>query len=380
VYAAALLLAATARPAELALTSETAPAGASLIVPVVFQPGADTVTGFQFDLEYDAAAMSLTAVAGDALRVAEKNLYFAPVSDNKLRFLAAGLNQTPIPPGTVIHFFAHVAAAASDGVYAVRFSNVVLTTGAGEPVDASSIDGAITLQGTGGTPLQAGGVLNAASLLPGPVAPGEIVTLFGSAIGPPEPTGGPEDLTTLSLRFNGIPAPVLYAGPNQINAVVPFGVAEQAQAQVSLLRAGQPVAELSLPVADAVPGIFTVGFGGLGPAAILNPDASVNSPDNPAERGTVIAVFATGAGQTSPPSPDGQVPQEPLPQVALPVSVLIGGVPAEVLYAGAAPGFVSGLLQINCRIPAEVEPGYAVPVQLRAGEASSPSGVSIAVR
>jgi uncharacterized protein (TIGR03437 family) len=91
-------------------------------------------------------------------------------------------------------------------------------------------------------------------------------------------------------------------------------------------------------------------------------------------------LFATGEGETSPPGVDGKPAAEPWPRPQLPVKVLIGGVEAELLYAGAAPGMVAGLLQVNARVPAGVAPGAAVAVELRVSDTSSPSGITMAVK
>src|SRR6202041_3479673 len=122
-----------------------------------------------------------------------------------------------------------------------------------------------------GTP--AACVLNAASFAAGneapfpvgTVAPGEIVSLFGSSLGP-APT----------VTFDGIPAPVLYAGANQINAVVPYSIGSTST-QMTVQVDGQSYGPVAMPVASAVPGIFTLDGSGHGQAAVLNQDGTLNS-------------------------------------------------------------------------------------------------------
>ena len=87
-------------------------------------------------------------------------------------------------------------------------------------------------------------------------------------------------------------------------------------------------------------------------------------------------VYATGGGQTTPESEDGRIAQDIAPQLQN-VSARIGGVDAEVLYAGAAPGSVSGVLQVNIRLPASVL--GVQPVQITIGTAISQPGVSVAI-
>jgi hypothetical protein len=85
--------------------------------------------------------------------------------------------------------------------------------------------------------------------------------------------------------------------------------------------------------------------------AALNQDGSVNSRTNPAHVGDIVSLFATGAGQTSPDGVDGLIPTDSFPIPLLPITVEVGGLPAKVLYAGAAPYLVSGLIQVNAQIP-----------------------------
>jgi len=93
---------------------------------------------------------------------------------------------------------------------------------------------------------------------------------------------------------------------------------------------------------------------------------------------STLVVYGTGEGQTTPGGVDGSVAATVFPKPVLPVTVQAGGQAAEILYAGAAPGFVAGVLQINLRIPAGLR-GTA-PLQLRIGEAATPAGLNIFVR
>ena len=220
-------------------------------------------------------------------------------------------------------------------------------------------------------------VVNAASFLSGPVAPGEIVTVFGSGFGP-----GP--LTTLRLTaglvnttlggtrvlFDGVPAPLIYTVENQLSAVVPYAVAGKPSTQVQVEYRGTRSVPVTLQVTPASPAIFTLDSSGRGAGAILNQDSSVNSPANPASIGSVVSIFATGEGQTS----------DSVPPLILPVRVTIGGQTVTPTYAGGAPGNVAGLMQVNVQIPSGIQTGSAVPVLLQVGNTSSQAGVTIAVR
>ncbi len=190
------------------------------------------------------------------------------------------------------------------------------------------------------------GIENAGSFLPGPLAPGELVTLVGAGIGPSlaqVPSGSATNtvLGGTSVLFDSKPAPLLYAAPNQINAIVPFGGSGETTAQVTVTAQGQTIATTGQNVAAAAPAIFTINSSGTGAGAILNQDSTVNSPSNPAAKGSIAAIYATGAGQTNPLGVDGQVNGTVLPTPLLPVSVQIGGLDAKVSYAGAAPGLLT---------------------------------------
>jgi uncharacterized protein (TIGR03437 family) len=112
----------------------------------------------------------------------------------------------------------------------------------------------------------------------------------------------------------------------------------------------------------------------------LNQDGSVNALENPAERGSVVVLFGTGEGQTEPAGQDGKIATEALPRPRLSLAVTIGGRPADVLYAGGAPGLVAGVIQINARVPADLAANGEVSVVLQVGGAASQPGVTLAVR
>lgn len=237
--------------------------------------------------------------------------------------------------------------------------------------------------------LTAPGVVNGATFQSGPIAPGEIVSLFGSAIGPPAPAGlvltNPRlvanSLEGLEVYFDGVPAPLLYASAGQVNVVVPYSVAGESTSQLQLEYLGVLSNPIALQVAPTAPGVFTVNGSGQGPGAILNArDGTVNSALHPAARGDWVSIFATGAGVTSPASVDGFLAAPPLPAPTAQVSVMMGGLPCQLNFDGAAPGLVSGVLQINAQVPAGISPGSAVPVQIAVGSAVSSGAVTLAVQ
>jgi uncharacterized protein (TIGR03437 family) len=144
--------------------------------------------------------------------------------------------------------------------------------------------------------------------------------------------------------------------------------------------AAGPSNTASIPVVAATPAFFTSSGLGNGQASALNQDGSVNSATNPAAAGSIVALYATGLGQTNPVGSDGTIASSILPVPILPVSVLVGGLPAYVLYAGAAPGTIEGVFQINIRIPPLSPIGPNIIVTVQAGDFVSQTDVWIAIQ
>jgi uncharacterized protein (TIGR03437 family) len=229
-------------------------------------------------------------------------------------------------------------------------------------------------------------VTSAAKNLSGALSPGEVVVLYGTGLGPSklvQAAFGSDGLlgTTLSgttVSFNGIDAPIVYTSSTQVAAVVPYAISGDT-AEMVVRYPSSASGAISLPVTDSVPALFTSDGSGWGQAAALNQDNSINTASNPAHVGDVISLYATGAGQTYPAGVDGKQATTPYPRPLLPVSVTVGGQPASVLYVGAAPGEVAGMLQINVRIPSAIQVGNNVPVGLQVGNNLSQPKVTFAV-
>jgi len=239
-----------------------------------------------------------------------------------------------------------------------------------------------------GTKIGAAAIVNGADYAEGPVAPGELVSIFGYGVGPASGAAMDTKSGTLATQlagtrvlFDGIPAPLLYTDSDQVNAVVPRSVAGRTSTRVQIEYLGLTSDALPAPVAASSPGIFTLNGSGTGQAAILNQDSSVNSAANPAQPGSIVVIYATGAGQMNPAVPDGAITvADPLPKPVAPVTVTIGNVDADVLYAGAAPGLVAGALQVNARIPGKVVAGPQVSVRLTIGNLTSQAGLTVAIQ
>jgi uncharacterized protein (TIGR03437 family) len=221
-------------------------------------------------------------------------------------------------------------------------------------------------------------ILNAASLEAGRVAPGELVSLVGTRIGPAAGVSAAipaaRNLGGSEVWFDGQPAPVISAAENMVTAQAPFAIAGRARTEIEVRLNGATRASGAADVALAAPGVFT-GPGGLVLAS--NEDGSPNAPSAPAQAGSVIALFATGSGETTPAGSEGQPAGDPPAKPVLPVAVTVGGESAPVLFAGSGPGLI-GILQVNVRVPA-LRPGPAAVV-LFVGGARSQEGAWVSIR
>ncbi len=236
--------------------------------------------------------------------------------------------------------------------------------------------------------LAASGVTHGATNETGAIAPGEILIIAGTQFGPTAlttatPVNGAfaTSLSGTSVLFDGEPAPVLWAGPGRAAVVAPNSISGKPNVQVIVEAAGMRSQPVNVPVQVANPGLFTADSSGRGQVSASNEDGSVNRAGSGAARGSVIVMYGTGGGLLNPSLGSGQlVPNGTLPIPALPVRVLIGGVPATVEYAGGSPGQVGGLLQLNVRIPENAPVGDSVHVVLQVGDFQSPAGVTASVR
>lgn len=230
-------------------------------------------------------------------------------------------------------------------------------------------------------------VTNAASYAQ-TVSPGEMVTIFGSNLGPATPAGTLVDVsgkvaTLLSntvVLFDGIPAPAIYVSPTQVSAVAPFSLQPLATSQVQVVYQGQASAQFLVNMTAAAPGIFSVGATGSGEALVVNNDGTVNSSAAPAPSGSIVTLYLTGAGILAPALPDGSiVAVGNLPQVTYPVAVQVGGQAAQVLYSGGAPGMVAGIIQLNIQLPGGIA-GATVPIVVQIGGNPSQAGLTLAIQ
>jgi uncharacterized protein (TIGR03437 family) len=215
--------------------------------------------------------------------------------------------------------------------------------------------------------LSAGGIVNGASFQSGPVAAGSQVSLFGVDLATAEYGAKvvplPLELIGTAVLINDRPVPLFYVAPNQVNIQLrPDMQAGEATAVVTL--AGVPSAPQTFTVAPAAPGLYVVG----NHALAQNQDWSTNTPQTPAEAGSVVVVYLTGIGQTDIPTEAGQPAPPDLARAVLPYSATIGGQQAEVQFLGLTPGLI-GTAQANLRVPNL--PAGEYPVQITVGGAKS---------
>jgi uncharacterized protein (TIGR03437 family) len=230
-----------------------------------------------------------------------------------------------------------------------------------------------SFQGTG-VFLDPAGVVNGASFAgwPHPVAPGAIVSLFGSGLAARESISATHPLPTTKIddvtaMVNGTPAPLYFVSPGQISLQVPYGLkGNWATVRVSNTRGASN--EVQAPLAATGPGVFLCGdFRG----CVTHADDSLVTPQNPARPGETVVIWLTGLGELWPAVATGSAaPESPLAwAVEAPISVLFGGEPSpRVHYAGGAPRF-AGLNQINATIPVSAPLGASVPLAILTGNA-----------
>ena len=232
------------------------------------------------------------------------------------------------------------------------------------------------------------GVADGASAISGAVTPGKVVVLYGERMGPDKVTFGAlakdgrlaADAAGTQVTFNDVPAPIIYTSAGQLSAIVPYALDGATGAQIRVKYGNNTSEPVAVPVVPAAPSIFSANYTGAGQGAIQNQNGSTNSAANPADKGSVVVIYATGEGQTLPSGVDGFVANaNTLPRPKLATKVYFAGKEAEVLYSGASPGSVAGLLQVNARVPADAPSGN-VAVEVQVGTAKSTAGVTVAVK
>lgn len=244
------------------------------------------------------------------------------------------------------------------------------------------------------------GVFSAASYASAAFSPGELVTMFGSNIGPAIPATMSvvqgyvtSSLGNVTVTIDGQNAPILYVSPSQVTVQVPYE-ATIGGGTVIVTNGANPPASTTINIAPVAPGIFTADGSGEGEAAAINTGATsglvmLNSTTSPAHIGDTVSLYLTGEGNYNPSLLTGAVNTNtgfvipitytPLPQLSPLPTVTIGGVDASagVSYAGVVPGSILGVLQINVVVPLGSSTGTAVPLTVTIGGVTAQSNVTL---
>jgi uncharacterized protein (TIGR03437 family) len=330
---------------------------------------------FRMYLNYDGVgghfgSMSVQAATGDPDQL---SIFAAQRSDQALTVMVLNKSTTDLSTTVAMASF---SAAGTAQVYTYSAANLAgIVQGADVPVDpmaglsftfpARSISLFVIPASSDGTiprPVISS-VVNAASGVGGQIAPGEMVTITGANFA--------ASVDQIRLSFNGSPAPVLSvsADGTTLAAVAPYRVALSPSAWVWVESNGVRSDGVAIPVAPAMPAVFW----------IADANGAVISEDSPVAVGDVVSIIATGEGVTDPPGVDGRLSVNVFPRPVQTCAVQIGGIPAQVMYCGAAPGEVTGRLRVDAQVPVGVPTGDA-QVVLTIGSAGSQAGVVLPVQ
>ena len=340
-------------------------ANSPLYIPVTFTVSAAnsltlSATSVSFNYQIGSAALQgpqlIQVVSSPSVPITAA---FSPVTGGNFVTVTPAAGNTPVTLSIALN--TSVLATLGAGNYS---GNVVVSS-TSIPGGTQTIKVNLAVSGPSGPAV--GSVVNGASFLPGAVSPGELITIFGNNLGPTPginfaPDNGHVDTTLgdTTVTFDGFAAPLIYVGPLQINAIVPYEVGLMASLgssiNVVVTHSGIISAAFLVTVTDTAPGIFSANQSGTGQGAILNFDLSPNRI-TPATKGSTVSIFVTGEGALNPTVATGSIsgPSLPLPTPIANVSVTIGGQPAAISYAGEAPTLVSGVMQINAVIPENID-------------------------
>jgi uncharacterized protein (TIGR03437 family) len=295
-------------------------------------------------------------------------------------------------------FLAALNPSGSALTYSARYPNdAVSQSVAADSTGLLHVAGPTGIVGTvapNGTPvMRIFGIANAAfGPVLGRIAPGEVISIYGPHIGPATPATAtadasgvlPSSLAGVQVLFNGVAGPLLFVSDSQINAVAPQAATPYGSMTVRIVSNGVTSPDFPATAIAAEPEVFRNPDG---TAAAVNQDGSLNSAANPAKAGSIVSIWATGAGSIYPQPRDGQIANTAQDYYCCQIGILVGTITIYgqvpeplpepvVLYAGAAPGMVAGVVQINFQIPPYINaPGTdGFPVLAAAGGKSSSTG------
>lgn len=266
-------------------------------------------------------------------------------------------------------FVAELSADGSSLLYSAEFSEG--TAGQSVAIDQNSVvhfAGQVGLVSTI-TPSEPPaprvfGIVNAAGgQVSGRVAPGEVITIVGFGLGPVTPVSAnphdgkfPTSLGGVRVLVNGTAIPLLYVSGSQINAEIPAPFTDATDGEVQVANGSEMLPAFRLRIDASDFGVFLTASGSI---AAINQDGTINSAENPAKAGSIVAIWATGF------DPDGLTVDGAISKGAnnwcSSCQITVGSVSETVAYAGAAPGLIDGLLQINFMVPGPLNSGTTQP-------------------
>ena len=282
--------------------------------------------------------------------------------------------------------------AAAQTLTPGNYTGTVAVTSTALPGQTANITVNLTVSAATGPGVTA--IVSAASFIGGSVSPGEIISIFGTNLGPTPGLNFTHDnghvdtaLGATTVMFGTVAAPILYVSATQINAIVPYSVLNPnsnitgGSIPITVINDGAFSTAFTVAVTNTAPGIFSANQSGNGQGAILNSNLSANSDNNPAPKGSIISIYATGEGAITPATTTGTIfgPSLPLPAPIASVSVTIGGQPAMVSYAGEAPTLVDGVLQVNVTVPMNIPSGNQLVVLTIGGATNTRQSITVAV-
>lgn len=281
-------------------------------------------------------------------------------AQGRVLFTGVTLVQSPANDKGVASSFPYVARLASDGTALVDYYEgpvgqdlVIASEGR-----FAALGQSLWIESANSGPSLLGLTNSASGEYSTAVVRCELVTLYGIGLGPATPLNGQvrdgaftSSLGGYQVLIDGRAAPLLYADSGQMNVVVPRDIGTAAHVQVVTPAGTIDGPIVSVPY-SVLPAIFQDSRTGL--AAALNQDGSINSPSNPAKHGSVVTLFANGGGARY--FADGAL--VPVGIYDALATVWAGDTRSyEVVFAGDAPGLVSGIMQINLRLPESLPPG-----------------------
>ncbi|MBK5293288.1 MAG: hypothetical protein JJE04_16645 [Acidobacteriia bacterium] len=221
-------------------------------------------------------------------------------------------------------------------------------------------------------------VRSAAGLQPNvALGPGGMISIFGDLL--TSGAAGKAEETPLTDRLNGTQVimagrtlPLLYAAPNQINAIVPYDMEPNTTHQMLVRRSDAYSLPVKVNVATSQPASFTYDGRRAIIEAVRGNSRFLVALEKPARAGDVIVIYGAGLGPVTTPLKAGAAsPANPLAHTSDTVTLMIGGISAAVSFAGLTPGS-TGLYQVNATVPEGIAKGSDVSVVLQVSGQISP--------